>query len=229
MKSNPFPELNSFLDHYNIAVQKAQSKAIFVRGIEIQQEQVKEIDILLDEIQKQKEIAISETNDTKANLILCFELSASAIKNELLFIISLKEDKPDLAWQALINAQNQIALAIRNHPYNGEYLNGYSYRLYMYEKSLYPEMYFASRGCIVSKSKCSICNEYIEECEHIKGYAYMGQICYEIIQEIKTLEEISLVKNPADKSCRIISYNENGKTYDVFTNREILKEVLPST
>jgi hypothetical protein len=229
MNNNPFPELDEFLKKYNNVVQKAQSKAIFVRGIEIQQEQVERLDELLGEIKKQKDIAINEANNTKANLILCFELCANAVKNELLFLISLKEDKPDFAWQALINAENQISLAIRNHPYNGEYLSGYAYRLYLYEKCLFPEMYFASRGCIVSKSKCSICDDYIEKCDHIKGYAYMGFICFEIIQEIKSIEEISLVKNPADKSCRIISFDEKGKSFDAFTHREIIKEVLPPT
>lgn len=223
MSASPFSELEDFLTHFNSVVQKAQSKAIFVRGIEIQQTQVAELDKLLDEIKEQKDIAINQSNNSKSNLILCFELCALAVRNELLLIINLKNDKPDFAWQALIDAQSQISLAIRNHPYNGDYLNGYAHKLYLYEKILFPEMYFASRGCIVSKSKCSICNQHIEVCDHIKGYAYMGQVCIEIIEKIEEIEEISLVKNPADKSCRVLSFQENGISYDTFTHREIIK------
>ena len=222
--SSPFPELDNFIEKYNSTLHVAQSKAIYVRGIEIQQEQIRVIDNLLQDIKFHKDIAIRECNNIKSNLILCLELCASAVRNELLFLISLKEDKPDLAWQLLIRAQNEIALAIRNHPFNGDYLNGYSHRLFLYEKTLFPEMYFASRGCVVSRSKCSICNDFIEDCEHIVGYAYMGEICCQIIQEIKSIEEISLVKNPADKSCRVILFNENGKAFDIFTHREIMEK-----
>ncbi|UOQ51114.1 hypothetical protein [Hymenobacter cellulosivorans] len=224
MNKNPFPELNAFIEVYNQALQKAQSKAIFVRGIEIQEAQVEELKQLIEEIKLQKAIAVEEKDEKKANLILCFELCATAVKNELYFVMSLKRDEPDFAWQALIDAQYQISLAIRNHPFDGRYLQGYAHRLHLYENIIFPKMYFASRGCVVSSSECSVCRGDMEDCEHIKGYAYMGEICYEIINEIKSIDEISLVENPADKSCRMLSFTEDGKSIDIFTHREIVKK-----
>lgn len=223
MSKSPFPELDLFINEYNAVLQKAQSIAIFVRGVEIQEKQIDILSEFIGEIHRQKGYAIGELNEKKANLILCFELCATAVRNELAMLVSLKKDEPDFAWQSLIDAQHQISLVMRNHPFDGGYLNGYAYRLHMYEKSLFPQMYFASRGCTVSNSECSICGEGIEDCDHIKGYAYMGEICCEIINEIKSLDEISLVENPADKSCRILSFEENGKSIDVFTHREIHK------
>lgn len=224
MSNDPYPELKSFVEKYNTVLSKAQSTAIFVRGVEFQQEQVKELDNLLIDIELKKKVAINKKNNTESNHLLCLELTTNAVKYELLMLINLKEDKPDNAWKALINAQREIVLAIRNHPINGDYLNGYAHKLYLYEITLFPKMHFASRGCVVSKSICSICDEPIDCCEHIKGYAYMGQVCCEIIQKIESIDEISLVENPADKLCRIVSLYENGKSIDIFTHREIKKE-----
>ena len=147
-------------------------------------------------------------------------LAAEGVKYELETIINLKEDKPDIAWTFLIKAQNLVRLSIRNNPFNGDYLLGFSKRLHLYENLLFPSMPFASRGCIVKKSECSICNDFSGDCLHIIGHAYMGEICYNILHELD-LEEISIVDNPADKGCRIVSYSENGKTFDTFTHREI--------
>lgn len=224
MNNLPFPELESFIHGYNEILQKAQSVAIFVRGIEIQEKQVEILSDFIEEIKRQKKVAINESNEEKCNLILCFELCATAVKNELHFLINLKNDEPDFAWQALIDAQYQISLAIKNHPFNGNYLTGYAYRLHMYENTLFPGMYFASRGCTVANSECSICGGNMDDCDHIKGYAYMGEICCEIIHEIKSIDEVSLVKNPADKSCRMLSFEENGKSIDIFTHREVIKK-----
>lgn len=223
MKQHPYPELNSFITKYNSIVEIAQSKAIFVRGIEIQKEQIEILDSLIHNIIAEKEKAQREKDNIKSNFILCLELCANTVRNELIFITKLKEDEPDAAWDTLINAQNQIAIAIRIHPFNGDYLNNYAHKLYAYEKILFPEMYFASRGCTVSKSKCSICNEPIESCDHMKGYAYMGELCYEIIEKIESIDEVSLVKDPADKRCRILGFPKDGKNYDIFTHRETKK------
>lgn len=218
---NPFPEIDEFIKYYNSVVQTAQSKAIFVRAIEIQKEQIEILSSLIEDIIKEKENAQKEKHNKKANFLLCLELSVNAVRNELILLTKLKEDKPDEAWDALINAQDQISLAMRNQSLGGDYLNNYAHRLYSYEKILFPDMYFGSTGCTVSKSKCSICEKSIECCDHMKGYAYMGEICYEIIENIESLDEVSLVKNPADKRCRILGFPKDGKTYDVFTHREM--------
>jgi hypothetical protein len=220
---NPYPELSSFLKKYNSIVAEAQSKAIFVRALEFQKEQIEILESLLQDIKREKKKAQQKKNNQKANFILCLELSVNAVINELTFITKIKEENPGDAWDALIAAQNQISLAIRNHPFNGDYLNKYAEKLFAYEKVLFPDMFFVSRGCTVSKSKCSICGELIETCDHIRGYAYMGELCYEIVEKIESIEEVSIVKNPEDKRCRILGFPKDGKTYDIFTHKEMEK------
>jgi hypothetical protein len=217
----PFDELKEFIDHYNNVLQTVQSKAIFVRGIEQQKEQIPLVDELLAKVVELKNDSISKSNELKANFLLCLQLGCKAMKNELLLIVSLKEDNAAKAWDYLIDAQSLISLSIRNNPFKGDYLMGYAQRLHLYEILLFPKMVFASRGCIVGKTECSICNQPYGKCDHIKGNFYRGEICSEIVQEIIALEEISMVENPADKRCRTVSYNDNGKTYDVLTHREI--------
>ncbi|MCM8570291.1 hypothetical protein NE848_12940 [Gramella jeungdoensis] len=221
--NNPFPEIEEFINNFNKIALEAQSNAVYVRAQEIQQEHIDILEDFLKKILAEKEKAAQKSENKKANLILCLELTAKALINELRLIINLKDDSPDLAWQALIDAQSQISSAMRNHPFNGDYLEGYAARLYGYEKLLFPKMLFASRGCTVANSKCSICQRKIENCDHIPGYAYMGEICYEIIEKIVSIDEVSIVPNPADKSCRIISFQKDGKNLDTFTHREIQK------
>lgn len=217
----PFPDLNEFIKKYNSSLQTIQSEAIFVRGIELQKEKLSLVDELISEVILLKEEAIIEQIEDKANFLLCLQFACEAMKNELHLIIALKEDEAAKAWDYLIDAQNLVWLSIRNNPFKGEYLTGYAQRLHLYEILLFPQTKLASRGCIVGKTECSICNQPYGDCEHIKGHFYMGKLCNEIIQELISLEEISLVDNPADKKCRIISYSENGKSFDVLTHREL--------
>ncbi|PQJ08964.1 hypothetical protein CJD36_021380 [Flavipsychrobacter stenotrophus] len=218
----PFPELVELLDEYNKTLSTAQSKAIFVRGIELQKAQVLEVEKLVDKLEKAKLESIELLNEKKANFLLSLIFAAIAIKEELKLIISLKEDNTDAAWVCLVNAQQLIETAVRIQPFHGQNLMGYGNKLQGYETLLFPSMKFASRGCIVGITECSICNQNFADCDHLKGYAYMGKICSEIIHEIIEIEEISLVDNPADKLCRILSFSgEEGKKLDIFTHREI--------
>jgi hypothetical protein len=114
-----------------------------------------------------------------------------------------------------------IRSVIRNHPLNGDSLNGYLQRLEVYEKLLFPQMMFSSVGGIVKKSECSICGTDYDECDHIKGNYYMGEMCCRIISEME-LEEVSMVENPANKGCRALTIQDNnGDVIDLMTLRKM--------
>lgn len=214
-------EQAEFLTKFDVLIKEAQSKAIFVRDIELQRKQVEILNDLISEISALKEEASINKQNDESNFLMCIQFSTMAVRNELLTIINLKDNKPTIAWNQLVTAQELIKHVINNHPLGGDYLIGYAQRLYLYEKTLFPDMYFASRGCTVSDIKCSICHHLIEECEHIVGKAYMGNICEEIIENM-VFEEISIVKDPADKRCIITSFSKNNKRFDTFTHKEII-------
>ena len=61
-----------------------------------------------------------------------------------------------------------------------------------------------------------------QQCNHIKGKLYNGEMCVRMVTEME-LEEVSLVDIPANKQCRVLTTTYNGKTVDSLTLREIEK------
>ena len=198
------------LDEFNEKIAKSQNLAIFSRDIELQKQEVEDLTSFISILNDVKTNGVNSMNEDELNFILCLMMSAETILFELNMLVALKENKMDLAWNNLINAQNLVSIVIKNHPINGSYLDNYNYRLEAYERILFPRMMFGSTGGIVKRSRCSICKEDYEECDHMKGKMYKGELCVREILEIE-LEEVSLVENPANKLCRQISIKMNDK------------------
>lgn len=70
-----------------------------------------------------------------------------------------------------------------------------------------PGLYFST--VILCDYKCNICNNNIDDCEHIPGTIYNGTICQKVGYNIKNILSVDIVKNPADPKCRIWSWNKN--------------------
>ena len=62
---------------------------------------------------------------------------------------------------------------------------------------------------IVKSQICSICGGEYEDCEHVKGRPYMGQLCTVKLIPSK-VDHVSIVTNPANKHCRIVSFSAEG-------------------
>ena len=210
--------INIIIEEYNMMMNKSQNIAIYTRGIEIQKSEIENLEKFDLHLEKIKQKFIKTRNENFANLALCLQLGARAISFELKMLVNLKEDKMVEAWNCLIEAQNLTGIVIRNHPFDRGSLSGYKMRLQEYEKTLFPKMMFSSVGGIIKISKCSICGNDYDDCDHIKGKLYMGKMCSRIIKEMD-LEEISLVENPEDKRCRIISTSDKGANIDTLTLR----------
>lgn len=216
LSSEQFELLNKF----NILIEVSQNKAIFTRGIEIQKDEINNLNNYLKDLHSIKIKYVSEEREQDANFVLYLEMSVKTIQKELSMLINLKEDKMAEAWNDLIEAQILIGSVIRNHPLNGDSLYGYLQRLDFYEKLLFPSMMFSSVGGIVKKSECSICGTDYDNCDHIKGKFYMGEMCCRIISEME-LEEVSMVENPANKGCRMLTIQDSmGDVIDLMTLRK---------
>lgn len=218
----PFIELKDLLTEYNVVLHNVQSNTFFTVDIDLQRTEIENIASLLKKMAKEKKRSVKEQNETKANLLLCLEFAANALQEELRMIICLRTDEAGAAWNCLINAQELVAAVIRNHPFGGDYLQGYAHKLQDYETLLFPKMAFSSAGFIVKNSRCSICKSPYANCDHTKGKVYMGKMCTEIIQKIDRFEEVSIVDHPDDKRCRILAYSDGNKHIDVLTHREII-------
>lgn len=214
-------ELSPIIEEYNRVIYDAQNHAIFARMQNLQVDQIRALRAYHRKLQQTKKKFIKQKKEFEANLILSFQHGLSAIECELNMLVKLKKGKPIEAWDDLITAQNLTQNVIRNKIFEGHNLLGYYNRLLSYEKLLFPDMHFNSMGGIILESECSICKSDYEDCDHVKGIYYMGSMCSKILTKID-LEEISIVKNPADKRCRITSItNERGQKIDYMT-RQVL-------
>lgn len=210
-------EVKNLFDEFNNVIERADRIAIFTRDIELQKDQVDKLSDFVEKATKLKNENKEKFSEPELNLILCLIISADAVKSEISMIISLKNNEMAIAWGHLVQAQNSVSIVARNHPISdGEYLNGYVSKLESFEKTLFPKMMFASTGGIIKKSICRICGTDYEECDHIKGKMYKGELCVREIHEME-LEEVSLVENPANKLCRQLKVDFEGKNVDTFT------------
>lgn len=206
--------VKNIFDEFDNVAKQSQNIAIFSRDIGLQKEEVLIIDLFIEKLDKlMLEQGLIEE---ELNLLLFLKFTIESVKLEIQMIICLKENKTDIAWSALIQAQTHISIAAKNHPFDAEQLNGFINRLDLYEKLLFPKVMFASVGGIFKKTKCSICELEYEECDHMKGKFYSGKLCIREIHEME-LEEASLVENPASKMNRQLSIDYKGKNVDIFT------------
>ena len=210
------------IDEFNQMAAIAQKKAFITVGIEIQKEEIETIQNYLKELSELKSEFVKKDLENEANLVYCIENSLLAIAYELQMLVHLKEDKMSEAWNNLVRAQVIYGTVISNSPFQSEENDNYLNRLEQYEKLLFPNLYFQSVGGIIKESHCSICNQKSGKCYHIKGKLYKGKLCTRVITDIQ-LEEVSLVENPANKHCRVLSIEQNGKVIDIMTLREIIK------
>lgn len=219
---NPyFTKSNNLLFEFNEAMLKAQKKAIFAVGIEIQKEEIKNLDSYLRKLSTAKKEFSEQNYENDANLAYCLLTLAEIIQLELKMLVSLKEDRMAEAWDILITCEYNLGTVIRNYPFDQDHLHNYLNRLNDYQKTLFPKMMFHSYGGIVKKSHCSICKLDYGNCDHFKGKLYNGELCCRNITEVD-MHEMSIVENPADKRCRTISIETDGEKIDFLTLRKIV-------
>jgi len=213
-------DLEKFQNNFDEVIRSCQRFTPFVRGIEFQKESVATLDKLIDTIRQNKKIAIEAQKENIANTLLSMEQMAISAKSEIEMIILIKEDKINDSWEKLIDAQMSLRSAMQAHPTGTAHLDPYVDKLIAYEKLLFPNQLFMSTGLIAGAGECSICGSEYGTCNHLKGKAYMGEFCHEIIKEVKQLNEVSIVEDPASKRCRAYTITENEKNRDIMTWRE---------
>lgn len=220
-----FENPNLLLNEFNEMAQIAQTKSFITVGIEIQKEEINTLELYRADLAELKKDYVERGWENEANLVYCIDAILNVMQYELEMFVNFKEDKMSAAWGNLVNAQTLLPTAIRNFPFEEKTLENYAVKLANYERLLFPTLQFQSIGGIIKKSECSICHQDPNICDHLKGKLYMGEICCTIISEMD-LEEVSLVDNPANKHCRVISMQSGDKTWDILTLREIKDDTV---
>lgn len=213
-------EIISFLKESDKVLDSKSFCLFFTRGREFQLEAISELDILKSEALKVIKKSQSENYHDLSNRLRGQIYNIDSLIAELRTYLALKDEKMSEAWSSLIDSQMNIMWAMRSHDVFNSNLQYRSARLEAMERVFFPPQIFFSTGTIVKSSKCTICNSDYNDCEHVKGRIYNGEICARIIEECELLEA-SVVKNPADKNCRAISIGDGDENRDTLTWRVV--------
>jgi hypothetical protein len=198
---------NDHINRFNAIIEDCENFCNIARDSDLQNVAVTKLKALMADCKGLKSQAIRSDDEDFANLLLGFECVAASISSEIAMWILLKAGKPDEAWDELISAQMAATGAVRAH-------DGFSHvkqaeRLEEIEKLVFPSQVFVSTGLIVRNQECSICRREYGDCEHLVGRPYKGEFCYIVARDIMA-NHVAVVKNPADKRCRIMHFTVEG-------------------
>ncbi|MGO9264390.1 MAG: hypothetical protein ACLQBA_05795 [Candidatus Binataceae bacterium] len=169
-----------------------------------------------EKAQNLKEAARAANQEAAANLLLCVQCAARGLECELKFWLHFKAGEYASAWEDLIDAEDYLTIAVKAE--DNDLLRQRLQRLVQAEGMLFPRPLFASCGLAYRTGRCTICSGRFDHCDHIEGVVYSGKLCREVDRRDLKLNEVSLVEEPRDKRCRVMSYeDDDGQLHDCFT------------
>src|SRR5438094_14526 len=146
--------VESFEAQFFEVFHEASKLGYMARAKELQQEACEKLEQFKNYASHLKQHMIASNDEVSANTMLSFEEAISALISELRMWIALKDDKPDVAWDLLVEAQMAVHTAMQVYPV-GPSLEDYSHFLHTAEHVLFPPQRFMSIGAVVLRSSCS--------------------------------------------------------------------------
>ena len=165
--------------------------------------------VALEEISKLLKISQKQKNEDASNFLWKLKTILRIKDGYIKSFFLLKDKKHYDAWVLLERVENDISFLEKNVA--EDFIE--NYKLLFYKEiveswqSLFPYEIFLSMGFTVKQYICSICAHVIRprsRCIHKKGKVYNGEFCVHIGDGIHEIKEISIVKNPMQKSCIVL-------------------------
>lgn len=170
-------------------------------------------EFVLNKINGLLEISQKNEEENKSNFLWTLQQIIEIKYGYITIFNLLKNRKHHEAW--LLLEKVEIAICFLEKNVNNDFIKQYNLNFYreIIEswQSLFPYTIFISIGFTVDFYRCSICNHIIrprDRCIHKKGKLYNGKLCHHIANAIDKVNEISLVKNPMQKSCVVLINND---------------------
>jgi len=218
-------EVELALQDFRERTREAQGYCFTSIGREFQAAAVQDLRELKARLGELKRRRAGVGNEDAANTLLSLEYLVEAIVGELQMWTALKDDRARQAWDHLVGAQVAAGTAIRAHTValslNAE---AYAEKLELLQRMVFPFQAFMSVAVVVESAECSICGAEDDQCEHVKGRPYMGEMCGRRITKIREMREVSLIlppEEPADRRCRITSISDGDVMRDKLTWRAV--------
>jgi hypothetical protein len=223
-------EQKPIIDRFNGVLEIAQTLSFITRSSELQRDACDKLKDLSVECEQQKAAAVTAGDEDFANLLLGFECVADCLLAEIEMWLLLKEEKPDEAWDRLISAQNAASAAVRAHR-GFEHLEKRAEYLADVERIIFPPQNFVSTGLVVRRQICSICGSEYGDCLHLAEKPNWGRFCQIITRGIEP-NHVALVKEPADKGCRVTHFaveggSRNKMTWRIEQDDRVTGQVVP--
>jgi hypothetical protein len=192
-------------------INEAETLSFLSRDADLQRDALAHLDQFLARIAVLK----ATVRGDEANACLAVECLARALAAELRMWLALKNERPAAAWEELVTAQYAAASAVRAHPIGANAIRRQPFYDALEQIIFGPQM-FLSTGYVAEEEECSICNCSYDNCPHILGRAYDGTFCSVIVRKARP-REVSIVSEPADKRCRVMSFGDGEKMRDKLT------------
>jgi len=181
------------------------------------------LDEMVERVSSVLDISQEQNFETLSNLLTGFICHVRSMQFELRAYLHMKDGDMSAAWNAIVDARGASYAAIRADSMYSDVCKTRIAHFDEMEKLLFPPQLFLSAGGVVKSSECSICNADYRNCNHIAGRIYNGQFCSRIVTKFIP-NEVSIVKDPADRKCRATSFSEGNEKYDTLTLRKTIDE-----
>jgi len=223
--SNEKATIPQLAEEYTAATAKAAKFSFLVRDTELQQEQVDTLLNLKNRIKSFKYGAIKAGDEEAANTLYHFQCGLNSHISFLTMWILLKKSDYYDAWDALIDAEEYISMAMRADD-GGIGLEAFLDRLRQCEEVIFPGYrVYNSWGAVIRGGQCTVCGESFNQCAHVEGRVYWGRLCVRVQFEVIKLDHTALVDEPADRRCVIQELTTDDGWYrDYMTWRKTKKE-----
>jgi len=208
-------KVNELIAYFNEHANEAACLIFLGRDRGLQQEWLERMEEVERTLDVARSDAAAERDERAANFLLGLQCAARALASELKVYLLLKDDRPEAAWDALIDTQDALAGALRAGP-EFAHLEPQAQRARELEDYLFPPQMFLSAGLIVHKQVCTICGQDYTECDHIAGMPYCGEFCAVQLTEAEA-DHVAIVEEPANRRCRLTAFSVTGGTRNRMT------------
>uniref|UniRef100_E6XJR1 SEC-C motif domain protein n=1 Tax=Shewanella putrefaciens (strain 200) TaxID=399804 RepID=E6XJR1_SHEP2 len=162
-----------------------------------------------------KEKALTQVEE-ELNELYVLNLHFQLLSSVSLYWREIEMEQYYQSWWNLQDALDSIR-RIKKFGYGaGQAAKFFEEQLSSLEK-IYPYKLFSSMGVIVECYECSICGSDMDsdECVHLKGELYAGEMALAVAKNIKYIDHIALVEDPKNKRL-VIAPDDSSPVFNIF-------------
>jgi hypothetical protein len=212
----PWATFEAMNDEVTTALSESLRLAYASCGSELQIEVVGKLADLDERVERFRMEARARQDEPAANGAYVLRHYLSGVANFLNMWVYFKFDQMEPAWDALVDAQAEVAFGLRFIP-NDE-MAEVAKALRAFEVLLFPPQRYVSRAYTFDSSTCSICKGVYGDCGHVAGRLYMGEMCFQQPIDYEP-DHVAIVDEPSDKGCRWVAVRRGDEMICTVTKR----------